>query len=397
MHAVKLLHDLLDDACQSIDKRVRDTLFLTAETLISTKQLAIVSLGRSLSRSAKVKHSIKRVDRLFGNITLHAQRKVIYRGINKQLLKNNDRPVIIIDWSGLTRCGAYHFLRAAIAANGRAFTLYEQVYPLQGYIKEKTHREFLNTLKKVLPENCKPIIITDAGFQNTWFQAVTELGWDFIGRVRNKTQYCAENNNWIPIKTLYEKATYKASYIGKVKLARSRPLLCAFYLVKQKKKHRVKRNLTGKKVRCSSSIKHEIRENEPWLIATSLISEEIDANGIVSLYKKRMQIEEAFRDLKNSRNGFSLRQCRSFHVERLNIALLIATLAMVVLWLFGITALKHKLHYSYQTNTEKRSPILSIVFIGWQLFVRGESKFSKSELISALNVISSSASWRAVS
>jgi hypothetical protein len=137
MHAAKLLHDLLDKACQSIDKRLRKTLFSAAETLTNSKQLSIVSLGRSLNREAKVKHNIKCMDRLFGNCALHAKRKVVYQGMIEKLLQNNKRPIIIVDWSGLTRCGAYHFLRAAISVSGRALTLYEQVYPLKEYIKEK--------------------------------------------------------------------------------------------------------------------------------------------------------------------------------------------------------------------------------------------------------------------
>jgi len=153
--------------------------------------------------------------------------------------------------------------------------------------------------------------------------------------------------------------------------------------------------LIGKKVQCSSSKKHEKRENEPWLIATSLPHTEVSAVDVIALYKKRMQIEEAFRDLKNTRNGFSLRQCRSFHVERLNVALLIATLAMLVLWIFGIAAKQKNLHYSFQTNTEKRSNLLSNIFIGWQVLMRDEFRFHKNELTTAVDIIVSLTVWRA--
>lgn len=110
--------------------------------------------------------------------------------------------------------------------------------------------------------------------------------------------------------------------------------------------------MIGKKVRCSSSIKHEIRENEPWLIATSLSAADFNSNEVIAIYKKCMQIEEAFRDFKNTRNGFGLRHCRSFHVKRLNVALLIASLAMLVLWIFGNATKQKNIHYSYQANTE---------------------------------------------
>jgi hypothetical protein len=397
MRAAKLLHDLLDNACQSIDKRIRRTLFEAAETLAHCKHLSIATLGRHLPRKAKVKHNIKCMDRLFGNNSLNKQSQVVYGGMAAHLLERQKRPSIIIDWSGLTPCGAFHFLRASLAVNGRSLTIYDQAYPLSEYCKESVHKSFLSQLQKLIPANCRPIVITDAGFRNTWFKAIRELGWDFIGRVRNNTQYCIENESiWNPIKSLYTKATKKPTFVGSVQLAQYNPIACYFHLVKQEKKYREKRNLIGKKVRCSSSIKHEIRENEPWLIATSLSMDDFNSNLVIALYKKRMQIEEAFRDLKNSRNGFGLRHCRSFRVERLNIALLIASLAMLVLWIFGNAAKQKNIHYSYQANTEKRSSVLSVILIGWQVLIRDEVKFKRSELMAALPISLDAANGRAL-
>lgn len=387
MHAIKLLHNLLEEACQSIDKRLQRTLFLTAETLTRCKELSIFGLGRALASSADVKHNIKRVDRLLGNTALHTKHSDVYQGIAQLLLKNNKRPIIIIDWSGLTRCGAYHFLRAGVAVGGRTLTLYDQAYPLKKYMSDKTHKEFLKTLKNILPVGCRPILITDAGFRNTWFRAVKELGWDFIGRVRNNTQFKTATAAWKPIKTLYQQATQKACALGEVLLSYTRPLSCYFYLMKQKKKNRVKRNLVGKKVECSSSKKHERAAREPWLIASSLSPAEMSAKEVMCLYKKRMQIEEAFRDLKNPRNGFSLRHCRSFKVERLNIILLIAALGMLLLWVLGTAAKKRGLHYSFQANTEKRWNVLSNFIIGWQVLIRDNIRFSNAELLAALDDI----------
>ena len=397
MHAAKLLHDLLDNACQKIDKRLRKTLFEAADTLAHCKHLSIVSLGRHLYRKAKVKHTIKCMDRLFGNRALHQQTTIVYKGMTEHLIKKQIRPIILIDWSGLTPCGAFHFLRASIAINGRSLTLYDQAYSLREYDKEKTHELFLLNLKNILPENCKPIVVTDAGFRNTWFQAIRRLDWDFIGRVRSNTRYCMERDGiWQPIKSLYEHATLKAKHIGRVKVAQSRPLSCEFHLVRQSKKFRVKKNLVGKKVRCSSSLKHEKRENEPWLIATSLSIDEFNSNDIISLYKKRMQIEEAFRDLKNTRNGLGLRHCRSYQVDRLNVALLIASLSTLILWILGKAAIEKDLHYSFQTNTEKRTNVLSIVSIGWQVLIRNEYKFNRKELMSRLPSAAITACGRAL-
>jgi hypothetical protein len=84
----------------------------------------------------------------------------------------------------------------------------------------------------------------------------------------------------------------------------------------------------------------------------------------MSLYKKRMQIEEVFRDLKSIRNGLGLRHCRSFKAKLLDVALLIGALAIFVLWIFGIIAEQKKLHYSFQSNTLKDRSVLSTFFVG---------------------------------
>lgn len=186
---------------------------------------------------------------------------------------------------------------------------------------------------------------------------------------------------------LYEQATEKACYIGHVLLAQSSPLDCHFYMIKQKKKYRVKRNLVGKKVQCSVSKKHAKSANEPWLIASSLSTEETSAAEIMIIYEKRMQIEQEFRDVKNTRNGFGLRHCRSFKVERLNVALLVAALATLILWLFGTAAKQQKLHYSFQANTLKNRDVLSIFIIGWQVLIRSTILFNKKQLIAALELI----------
>lgn len=384
MHAAGLLHDLLDNACQKIDKRLRKTLFEAASTLAHCKQLSIVSLGRYLKRDANVKHNIKCMDRLFGNQRLHEQAIQVYRGMANYLISPQTRPIILVDWSGLTPCGAFHFLRASIAFKGRSLTVYDQAYSLKDYNKNTTHHTFLYELKRILPDNCKPIVLTDAGFKNSWFRSIKALGWDFIGRVRSNTKYSHDNAIWQPIKSLYNQATLQPKYIGEVRLAKSTSLTCEFHLVRQKKKNREKRNLIGRKVQCSSSLKHAKRENEPWLIATSLAKENYSSSEIMIMYKKRMQIEQAFRDLKNTRNGLGLRHCRSYQVNRLNVALLISSLAMLVLWLVGKVAIKRNMHHSYQTNTEKHESVLSTIFIGWQTLIKQGWKFNLKELKSTL-------------
>jgi IS4 transposase len=220
---------------------------------------------------------------------------------------------------------------------------------------------------------------------------IRSSGWNFIGRVRNNTQYQAvTDGKWHPIKALYTRATTCAAYLFETKLAKANPISCHFYLMKAKKKYRVKRNLIGKKIQCSVSKKHAKGGDEPWLIVTSLNPNEFAPHNIMNLYGKRMQIEEGFRDLKNTRQGFSLRHCRSYTVERLNVALLISAIAMFLLWLLGLVAKNKKLHFGYQANSIKTRNVLSSFMLGWQALTRDIRKITLQEGMEALLAIAGS-------
>jgi len=332
------------------------------------------------------------MDRLFGNAHLHDKREHYYQMMVQLLVGANTRPVILIDWSGLTRCGEYHFLRASVPVGGRALVLWESTYREKEYTSRQAHREFIRTLKALLPDGCRPIIVTDAGFRNAWFRLILKQGWDFIGRIRH-TPYCraAGEHDWLLAKSLYAKATRTARYLFTGLLARANSVEGHFTLYQGKMKNRKRKNLRGKKIQSSVSLKHAKRGREPWLLLSSLSTEENCAKQIVDIYRTRMQIEEAFRDLKNTRNGFSLRHCRSFSRQRLNIALLISAIAMFVLWIVGIIATRANEHHLYQANTVRHRSVLSSFTIGWQSLQR-KRRYTVAQYYDAIALIQRHAS-----
>jgi len=374
MHAVTLLQKILPKSSLNIDVRITRTVFEACYALSICRELSISSIGRALKRHAKTKHNIKCIDRLFGNKTLHKKRKEIYARISHLFIGANKRPLIAVDWSGLTYCGRFHILRASLLLRGRSITLYEEVHEIQNYGNQTVHIAFLNSLKSVLPDHVCPIVITDAGFRNPWFKAVQKLKWDYLGRVRSETLYqdtiSPDNTQWTSVKALYAQAKTKATYVGEVLLARSRSLQCHFYLAKKPKKNRQRKNLSGKKVQCSASLQHAKREKEPWLITTSLSPETHQAKFIMELYAKRMGIEESFRDHKSHRVGLGLRVCRSSTKERLAIALLIASITSLMLHLVGRAMRNKNRHKEFQVNSVYTQKILSDVHIGWTVFLR---------------------------
>jgi len=98
---------------------------------------------------------------------------------------------------------------------------------------------------------------------------------------------------------------------------------------------------------------------DPWLLATSL--SDGDAASIVSIYARRMQIEETFRDTKNHRFGWSLGDVRLSTPERTAVLLTLAALAFVVVTLIGMAAERRGIHRAYQANTVKRRVLSFLV------------------------------------
>lgn len=380
MHAVKLLHKHLKKTC-SIHKKRLNCLFDIVETAMTSQYVTLTGLGRRLPGSGLIKHKIKKVDRLLGNKHLQNERIEIIKHLVRYLIKKQKTPKIIIDWSPLA--DHYYLLRASIPARGRSITIYEQSYYYTEQTNKKAHRKFLKILKNILPRDCRPVIITDAGFRNSWFKMVELLDWDWIGRVRNKTLYRELNSNkWLYIKLLYPVATGRAAQYGQVIMAKSNPMSCFFYLYKKKAKDRKKITLQGKVCRQSTSLKCAKREREPWLIASSL---SMPANEMIQLYSKRTQIENSFRDTKNQRVGFSLNDTGTKNIERLNILLLIIFIASIGLWLIGQCAKENKYQYQFQANSNKNRDVLSNIYLGWQILFSFSSLLSSKQLKQTLD------------
>jgi hypothetical protein len=301
---------------------------------------------------------------LLSNTRLHDERRSIYGFVTRLSIGSQTRPVITIDWSDLDDCKRHFLLRASVALQGRALTLYEQVYTVKSKEKPKSHLAFLNTLHAMLPVGCRPIIVSDAGFRTPWFRQVESFGWDWVGRVRNRTLAALAGRTWQPCKSLYAKASATPKALGQAHLTRTNPFACRLVVYKGKPKGRVHLNRFGRPARNSHSRKQAAAQREPWLLATSLPATHSLAKHVVKIYSLRMQIEEAFRDLKSTRFGLSLELHLTYQVERLQVLLLIATLALLVAWLIGRALEITAQHRHYQANTVTDRAVLSTIFIG---------------------------------
>jgi hypothetical protein len=367
MQATQVLHRVLGASCKDMHKARRNALSATVMAALEGQSLTVTHLGRAIRSDANEKHCIKRADRLLSNRHLHSECSDIYTTITRWLIGSQTRPVIVVDWSDMDGCKRHFLLRASVPVRGRSLTLCEEVHTLKTKEKPKTHLAFLKKLHAMMPKQCRPIIVSDAGFRTPWFKQVESFGWDWVGRVRNR-DWAELDGKSMACKSLYARATTTPRSLGEAHLTRRHAKSCRLVLYKAKPKGRVHLTLFGKRASSRRSQRHASAQREPWLLATSLDQSAGLAKKVVKIYRLRMQIEEAFRDLKSTRFGLSLELHRTYHVQRLQVLLLIATLALLVAWLIGKAMELTGQHRHFQANTVKNRPVLSTIFIGLRAF-----------------------------
>ena len=385
MPVVTMLQRSLRTACGTIHATRLRVLWAAIDAVTRGGRLTLTGIGRTLRSQTTVKHTIKRVDRLLSNPHLHRDRALLSTALIQQMLGPQTCPVIVVDWSDLTTDRRWQVLRAALPVGGRALTLYDEVHPLQKLGNRRVQQAFLRTLQRFLPAGVTPILVTDAGFRSPWFRAVEQLGWTFVGRVRNRDLVSFEPASpWISCKSLYARARVTPKTVGACDLVRSQPFRCRLVLVKEPRKHRIHTSVWGQKIRAGHSRKQAAGHREPWLLATSLALANYQAKQIVAFYRTRMQIEEAFRDMKSALYGFGLSESHTTQRERWTMLLLIGAIAHLAVWLVGCATIQARGHYQYQANTTRTRLVLSAITLGLQVIQRGRDRLSTSVLWHAL-------------
>ena len=357
MRALDILHSRLTKAMEFMHSARWRALWLTAQAVITGEQLWLTALGRSRPGKAHVKHAIKAIDRLLGNQLLFADRRLVFRGLVSLIIPPGSRPVLLVDvveirprWFALVAC---------VPFAGRLFLVYACVSRCCKPRKPALVR-FLRDLGQILPSS-RPVLVTDAGFESPWFDAVADVGWDFVGRVRNSTKMLIDGE-WVGNQQVHRRATNRARNLGWVAFPRKNPTERRMVLAKKPKScHRRRYTRSGRIGK--RRVDHEQRRNarEPWLLATSLTSR---PETIVAIFARRMRIEQTFRDVKNLRWGWSLRHCGSRSRQRLELLLLIGAVALLVQQVIGRAAENLNLAREHQANTERRRRVLSIFVLG---------------------------------
>ena len=132
---------------------------------------------------------------------------------------------------------------------------------------------------------------------------------------------------------------------------------------------------------------HANRELEPWLLVCSLLLKDRTSTQLIGIYRRRMQIEEGFRDCKATHYGLGLSQHSRMGVDRRAVLSLLTSLAQFVLWCVGTAGRNTELARQLRVNSSSKRPPYSTIFMGRLLTAQKRFRLPDKEILKALNHI----------
>jgi hypothetical protein len=356
--------------------------FTAAYALLRAGRISLTSIGRAIAVQTSHKHGIKRVDRLLGNERLWTERVVFFRAIARRVISTGSRPIVIVDWTSFNP--KIWSLVAAVSFEGRAVIIYSEAHPISRYLKPAIHRRFLHRLRDVLPRGCAPIVVTDAGFRSPWMEQVVALGWDYVCRLRGLARLRESGTFlWRSLRSLFPSVGRGATDFGVHELGlrkRYRARVVGFASSPPKYRHGrhwpekwgdLGRSRLNKQLRCAQ---------EPWMLATSLQS---DPESVIKHYRRRMQIEETFRDAKDPRFGLAMTHAHTKSAHRVDILMLLVSFAHLLSILAGFIAEACNAHRRYQANTVHSRRVFSLSRLGRLILASADSQLISHRSLSA--------------
>ena len=316
----------------------RKTLAAIVSAAMRLQGSGVLALGRAMFGPAKAKHRIKRVDRFLGNGQLEVD--AVSEALFHQLRPVSGPVVVLADW---TDRHDFQQLVLALPRNGRALPFYSITVKkgdgsgTHDGLMIKAEAEALDILAEFCGDDITPIIIADRGFGNTrWLEDIAKRGWYFVQRLASNHGVEVEHYigllSELGIRRGWTPRDWGWGTMGEKQWGPLR-LVTVF----------------------------ERDDKEAWYLVSNL-KEEIPEE-IVGLYKKRMWIEAAFRDLKNRNWGMGMDHVRLTQAARHDRYFVILAIAYMLLFAFGAAAESAGLGNELKANTVDQR-VLSLARIG---------------------------------
>ena len=191
-------------------------------------------------------------------------------------------------------------------------------------------------------------------------------------------------NSGSVLSLLFDKATTRVKRLGLVQWVRNKPLRAHVAIIRQPRKYRKKLTVRGEKSRSKHNAVHSKRNKEPWVIVYSCSLAHRRCADIVGIYKKRMQIEQGFRDSKSARYGLGVCTWCRVNVKRRAILCLIASCVLWLLWCVGtMMSTTDKARQLRVNSSSPRAPY-SVIFLARLLLRRQSISLNQTQLKTVL-------------
>ena len=375
MHTTASIHNIFKNTFNIIHEKRANSLISAAESLLNGAHLTVTSIGRHLNGDALEKSKIHQADSIIGNGLLYNDKLKLMKALVNRNFGNRTNLYVLIDWSGC--CSDERFiLQASIANNGlgRSQPIHSRIHGKSEGEWREAQKVFLQELSVILSDIKTNIVnVTDSGYHAPWFKDVKRLGWDYIGRVRGTVKLLVDGaKQWKTVDELYQQATGAPKALGKAMLGKEKrnSIDGELYLIKKKGLGRKKP--INKKKYPDQERQYEKTYKDPWLLISSIKTSK--ALLIIQAYGLRMQIEQNFRDKKNSNFGFGFEHSGTKDYIRLENLLLVALVANFMAFIIGLCAESIRLHWTFQANTVRERRTLSLIYLGIRIWKTNLSK-----------------------
>jgi len=332
MHRRHSVGQLIGRHFGALRKSQRKTMGDLTMGLLRTGRTGAAGIARGMLDATTVRYRIKRIWRFCRNPGLCAQSAML--AMVRWLVPYGVPVVVALDWTYLTD---YVMLAAKVAVEGRAVPVAWTVMRRKVFDKQKNSR---NTVEEDLirwladaMEERQWILVADRGFCRADLIAkLQEWGVGFVIRANTGTWGETEG------------------FSGRLYNLPCRPRRAVRY-------ERIRYQKT-RRVEVSLVTTHEEPAKEAWYLLTNVAGK---AERICAHYRRRMWIEEAFRDAKSN---LGLDKLWLAHPERMERMMIVVALAMALSILTGLKWRREHPGQDPQLTTKRKGHCLSVFRLG---------------------------------
>ena len=309
-------------------KRV-DSLTNATLGVLAAGSLGVTAIGSGYAvlLGGDPKHGVKQVDRMLSNGGFDLEK--MKASWCRQVIGDRKSLEVALDWTNFDN-DKHSTLMAGVVADGRTMPLYWQTVDnadLSDGGRTDAETAMLYRMHDLWPEDVDIVLLADRGFgDSALYELLLEWGWHFVIRFREGITVRHRKDS-MPAKKYLSK-TGRARLLRDVQVTRSKVAIPGVVVVKDRDM------------------------KDCWCLATTLV--EGGATQAVKAYGRRFTIEEMFRDMKDDRYGFGLRQGHVSRPDRRDKLILLFAFAQMLLTLLGEASERSGYDRRLRVNTAKK-------------------------------------------